>query len=361
MNRAQRLGWHSVQVGVHALVAVLLVVVVARAFATDHTPAQRLGVILASLAMAAVYVLGLSPLVRRRPGRAVVWLVVLVACWLAVLVQSPEGVYLAFPLFFLAAHLFGDRLIVVAVGVLTVLAVVGYAAQRAWSFAGVLGPVLGGLVAIATVLGLRAVERESSRRGVLEERERLAREIHDTVTQGLASIQLLLGAAASQLDADPDRAGALIGEARSIATANLEEARRFVRALAPADLEAAALPEALRQVAGDAGAEYELSGAPRPLPTAHDVALLRIAQEALTNIVRHAGASRSRVTLSYLADAVALDVVDDGVGFDPAARRSGFGLESMRSRAAALGGHLDVESAPGSGTAIAVSLPERTS
>lgn len=221
-----------------------------------------------------------------------------------------------------------------------------------------LGPVLGALVAIATVLGIRAVDRESERRGVLEERERLAREIHDTVAQGLTSIQLLLGAASQRIDTHPDRARALVEEARTVATANLEEARRFVRALSPADLDVAPLEVALARIAEEVGATFTISGAPRPLPTAHDVTLLRITQEALANAARHAEAARTSVTLSYLPDSVALDVVDDGVGFDPASPDTGFGLGSMRSRAAAVGGRISVESTPGSGTAIAVALPE---
>lgn len=107
-----------------------------------------------------------------------------------------------------------------------------------------------------------------------------------------------------------------------------------------------------------------MEGEPYPLPVDAEVALLRLTQEALANAVRHARAERIAVTVTYLDDGVTLDVFDDGVGFDsqavPAGRRPTFGLHGMRERMAALGGSLTVESAPGEGTAVAVSLPLRT-
>ncbi|WP_240323319.1 sensor histidine kinase, partial [Amycolatopsis ruanii] len=110
-------------------------------------------------------------------------------------------------------------------------------------------------------------------------------------------------------------------------------------------------------------ARFRLTGDPAPLPTAHEVALLRIAQSALSNTVRHAGATTADVTLGYLGDHVVLDVVDDGTGFDPGRvpepdpDRGGFGLPAMRARMHALGGALTIESAPGQGTALAARLP----
>lgn len=105
---------------------------------------------------------------------------------------------------------------------------------------------------------------------------------------------------------------------------------------------------------------FSTSGTPVALPTPYEVALLRIAQSALANTVRHAGASRAEITLSFMDTAVALDVVDDGSGFDPLHATSdegGFGLPAMRSRAESLGGTFAVESTPGQGTAVAVTLP----
>lgn len=104
-----------------------------------------------------------------------------------------------------------------------------------------------------------------------------------------------------------------------------------------------------------------MSGTPVELPTPYEVALLRIAQSALANTARHAAASRAEITLSFMDASVTLDVVDDGAGFEPGSVRpssdGGFGLPAMRSRAESLGGTFTVESAPGQGTAVAVSLP----
>lgn len=110
---------------------------------------------------------------------------------------------------------------------------------------------------------------------------------------------------------------------------------------------------------------FSLSGSPRVLPTPYEVALLRIAQSALANVVRHARAGRAEITLTFMDASVTLDIVDDGHGFDPAsvapgssgAGDGGFGLPAMRSRAETLGGLFTVESDPGQGTAVAVTLP----
>lgn len=156
--------------------------------------------------------------------------------------------------------------------------------------------------------------------------------------------------------------------AREAAQANLAEARSFVRALTPPDLEHGSLAAALerlcaRTTAPDLTVRFAVSGTPVELPTPYEVALLRTAQSALANTVRHARAGRAEITLSFMDTSVALDVVDDGQGFDPSGAPvqergdGGFGLPAMRARAGSLGGALSVESAPGQGTAVAVTLP----
>lgn len=350
--------WDSIRVGMDLLTCGLLVLVLWRGLSAE--PGVRWSILIAAAVTAAVYLTGLLPAVRDHRDRALIWLVAFVVAWSWLLWLVPDGVYLAFPLYFFAAHLLPDRAGVVAVAGLAALGVVGYAAHRGLDAAAVIGPVLGALVAIATVLGLRAVQGESERRGVLEERERLAREIHDTLAQGLSSINLLLGAAASRLPDDPDNRSSadLIAEAREVATTNLAEARRFVHALRPPALDDAPLTQALgKAVAEVPGATLQISGEAQALPPAHEVALLRIAREALTNARNHAEAAHIALTLSYLDDAVALDVVDDGIGFDAAAPTHGFGLTSMTARAADLGGRLEIESTHGEGTALAVLLP----
>ncbi|MFI5806283.1 sensor histidine kinase [Streptomyces sp. NPDC051561] len=373
----------------HALLAGLLALAAVKAVAVGGPHAYA--VVAAAVLMAGVYAVGtLSPAVGRSQRAATVWLAALGVSWLALLVVSPDGLWAAFPLYFLQLHLMPMRWGLAAVAVTATAAITSFVLHGQPISPGTfIGPLLGGAVAIATVLGYQALYRESERRrelidellstraelaeaersaGTLAERERLAREIHDTLAQGLSSIQLLLRAAERALPAE-DPALAHIRQAREAAQDNLAEARRFVRALSPPDLEhgslAAALERLCTRTTGGPAVQFSVSGTPVELPTPYEVALLRIAQSALANTVRHAGAGRAEITLSFMDTSVALDVVDDGKGFDPhAVRRAvastdegGFGLPAMRARARSLGGTLSVESAPGQGTAVAITLP----
>ncbi|MEV7442732.1 sensor histidine kinase [Streptomyces sp. NPDC091204] len=367
----------------HALFFGLLALAAGRAV-TDSAP--RAGWVIAACAvLAAVYAGGVrAPAVHSSPRAGAVWLAGLGAAWAALLAVSPDGLWIAFPLYFLELHLLRLRWGVAAVALTACAAIGGFLAHSSAVTPGAfLGPLLGGAVAVATVLGYQALYRESERRrelieelittraelaaaergaGILAERERLAREIHDTLAQGLSSIQLLLRAAERAL---PREAPALehIARAREAAQENLAEARRFVRALTPPDLEHGSLAAALERLcAGVPGprVRFSLSGSPRVLPTPYEVALLRIAQSALANVVRHARAGRAEITLTFMDASVTLDIVDDGHGFDPSSAPSGeggFGLPAMRSRAETLGGLFTVESSPGQGTAVAVTLP----
>jgi signal transduction histidine kinase len=212
---------------------------------------------------------------------------------------------------------------------------------------------------------LAEAEREAGR---LAERGRLAREIHDTLAQGLISIVLLLEATEDALPPASSTARRHLEQALRTARENLGEARRLVWELRPESLATASLGEALQRQAQRLGEETGIAtsatvtGRPGQLPADTEVALLRIAQEALANVRKHSGASRMALTLSYMEDETVLDVRDDGVGFDPArsqARASGgYGLRVMHERVRELGGQLAVETSPGRGTTIAVSLPE---
>jgi len=207
---------------------------------------------------------------------------------------------------------------------------------------------------------------EAERRGgVLAERERLARDIHDTLTQGFASVVMLLEAATTSL---PSGTSGRQHAERALQTAreNLVESRRMVWAMRPAALADASLSEALRkltaELAEDTGieAETKVIGTPVGLGVDEETAILRIAQEAVSNARRHAEATRVTVTLSHMDGAVVLDVHDDGVGFTPdEPRADGVGLRTMRERAQAFGGTLTVETHPGEGTAVAFELPVR--
>ncbi|MFF5503697.1 sensor histidine kinase [Streptomyces roseolus] len=362
----------------HLLVAGLLVLVAVR----DRSTA---GAVLAAV-VGGVYAAGAwLPAVRRSQRAAGGWLAVLALSWLALLWATPDALWLAFPLYFLQLHLLPARWSLPAVALTAGAAILSYVGHGAALNPGVfIGPLLGAAVAVATVLGYQALYRESEGRrrlieelvttraelaaaerhaGTLAERERLAREIHDTLAQGLSSIQLLLRAAERALPAGSPAAGH-IDRARRAAQENLAEARRFVRALTPPDLERGSLAAALERLCEPGAgprARFSVSGTPVELPTPYEVALLRIAQSALGNTVRHASASRVEITLSFMDASVTLDVVDDGRGFDPVSVRpssdGGFGLPAMRSRAESLGGTFTVESGPGQGTAVAVSLP----
>jgi signal transduction histidine kinase len=193
--------------------------------------------------------------------------------------------------------------------------------------------------------------------GMLDERARMAREIHDTIAQGLIGIVTQIEAA--EESPQPRRH---LDAAAQLARESLNEARRSVQALRPQPLEEARLPEALATVAegwaalNGVDAAVSTTGDPRPLPVDVEATLLRTAQEALANVAKHASATRVGLTLSYMEDQVTLDVRDDGVG-GAAARPGGFGLTSMSQRIAGLHGALAIESEPGSGTAICASVP----
>lgn len=334
-------------------------VVVANALVEPSGP--RWPEALVTLTMAVVYAVGTTRWVQTSRPRSRWWLLALICLWVLLLCWVPEAVFLAFPLYFLTAHLLPDRWAIAAVGALTVVAVTGFSLHRGWSLGAAIGPALGAVVAVGTVLGLRAVERDSARKGVLEERERLAREIHDTLAQGFASINLLLGAASTRLRSEEQanvESLRLVDQARDVAVANMAEARRFVLELAPTPLQHSALVETLaRTVREFPRATFSSEGVEAALPAPVEVALLRIAREALTNAGRYSGAERVGVTLTWHDDAVGLDVVDNGGGFDNSSPVAGFGLTSMRTRAEELAGTFVVESAPGAGTAIAVLLP----
>ena len=216
---------------------------------------------------------------------------------------------------------------------------------------------------------LAATERAA---GIAAERQRIAHEIHDTLAQGLSSIQMLLYVAEQDLlktgisEEEAEVPLKKIRLAKSTAADNLGEARAMIAALQPAALSKTSLEGALQRAAsGIHGTEIVIvvDGDERQLPMRTEASLLRIAQGALGNVAKHAQAERCHVTLSYGEKEVRLDIVDDGVGFNPeliAERPVGLGhigLDAMRQRAAEQGGEVNVESSPGNGTAVSVALP----
>nr|WP_213455996.1 sensor histidine kinase [Micromonospora sp. NBRC 107566] len=198
--------------------------------------------------------------------------------------------------------------------------------------------------------------------GVRAERQRLAGEIHDTIAQSLTGVITQLQAATAAAARPADRERHLANAAR-LAAEGLAEARRSVRAMRPGELASERLPDAVAGVAARWSAthgvpvEVTVTGPVRQVPSDAEAALLRAAQESLTNVARHAGATRVGLTLSYLDDLVSLDVRDDGVGFEVAAPVEGYGLAAMRDRVARLAGTMAVESEPGGGTAVYAAIP----
>lgn len=194
--------------------------------------------------------------------------------------------------------------------------------------------------------------------GMLEERQRLSREIHDTVAQGL--IALLRQVEAASEAATLPEARVHLERADGTARDSLAEARRAVAALASPRLDEESLPEALRTLtsgwSGTAGIRAHFHETGRPEPSRHDSTLLRICQEALANAARHSRASRLDVLLHYGSDEVVLEVSDDGRGFDPAHPTSGHGLRGMRERLAAVGGQLTIESSEGGGCTVRAAI-----
>ncbi len=201
------------------------------------------------------------------------------------------------------------------------------------------------------------------RTGVAGERGRLAREIHDTVAQGLAGIVTQLEAAEEAAN-DAEAVRRRLAVARNLARESLAEVRRSLDDLRPGPLTGTRLPEALTELvtgwsaANETPATLTVTGTARLLHPEVEVALYRAVQEALANVARHAGAGKTGVTLSYMEDVVVADVRDDGAGFTPSETGgTGFGLTAMRQRVVRLAGNVEVESAPGQGTAISVTVP----
>lgn len=194
--------------------------------------------------------------------------------------------------------------------------------------------------------------------GVLAERERLASEIHDTIAQGFTSIVMLAAAADAVLISDPAQARKQLALVDRTARENLAEARALVAGLSPAALTSATLSDALARLTDRVGqelgitAEFSMNGQPAALGTGTEVVLLRVCQEALSNVRKHAKAGSVRVRLRYRGDGVSLQIADDGIGFDPALVSEGFGLRGMRARAAEIGGRLTVRSGHGAGTTV---------
>jgi signal transduction histidine kinase len=253
-------------------------------------------------------------------------------------------------------------------------AMIGLTAAVPMIFALLIGGYISGIIAqsrqrrelIAELTRTReALAAERHDAGVRAERERLAAEIHDTLAQGFTSIFMLTQAARAALRRSPAAVDGQLELIERAARENLAEARALVGALKPPDLAESGLAEALGRLAErhtrDTGVPVAvvIAGAGPDGTAGVDAVLLRATQEALTNVKRHAAASSVRIELSRADGQAAVAIVDDGRGFDPASAVEGYGLPGLRDRATAYGGTCTVRSAPGAGTTVRVSLPER--
>ena len=385
----------AMEIGQHAIAVVLVAIGVVRV-AGDGVAMPA--AIITGIAILAWHTAGtILPSKNRSRRAAVWWLIGFAVIWIAAVAVSAEFVWFAFLLWLLAGHLLRLRWgLLFSLIVLAVVIVGPILHHGATSYANVFGPLIGGIFAFGISRGylqllhdaaererlvaslsraqqemsdlqdeLALAQRES---GAIAERTRISRDIHDTVAQALSSIRLLAHAgAATSDDAASTRT---LSQVESLAGDSLADVRRIVAALAPAELDddalAAALGRMLDRARDEVGFSTDLRVDPSLpiLPTEVEVALLRTAQSALANVRLHAGASRVVASLIDADDSVRLDIIDDGVGFDVAAwetttdaASASYGLRFMRSRLRELGGGLDIESAPGEGTAVSVHLP----
>jgi signal transduction histidine kinase len=374
--------WHTVFLGLIVGTGILTLV------DDGLTPAAR-NIALAMLAALATWYVAVGRLGLRRRRAAVAYLAVAAPLTVVLFGVAPVGALMLFALY---PHIWA-MLPIRPAAYATIAVVCGVALMASGHHpapgAAVAGAVVVGVVSlvIALPLGLwiARIIRQSSQRaalvneleatraelatmsraaGALAERERLAREIHDTLAQGFTSVLLLLEATETSLESDAPAARRHLGRAQQTVRENLAEARALVAAMTPPDLSRTSLPDALQRIVERAGAETRplvvlaVAGTPYGLPTEAEVALLRTAQEALSNVRRHSGASRADVTLEYGPDGVSLRVCDDGRGFDSTMPcDGGYGLAGMRARAEQIGGLVCIDTAPGRGVTVRIDVP----
>lgn len=331
------------------------------------------------------------------------WWAAVVVLWLSALVLANDFLWVLFPLVFVTLAVLPRPANLLAAAVLWAagVVVVAWLHPQHWHIAVAIGPGIGTVFAVAIYVSYRALHREAltQRRiaeelaatqqelaatehqaGRLEERERLARDIHDTLAQGLSSIVLLARAgraSASTAEAawpeSKNAATDVFSTIEDTARDNLAEARRFVQDLTAPSAQAD-LPDAITEIlqrmrrrGSGLGESTEFranfSGdTHRRLPESVVTAVVRCVQEALNNVAKHAHADHAVVSVAVLGDELTVDIFDDGRGFDPAQAPQqesshGYGLGGIQQRIAALSGTVNIESTPGEGTVVAARIP----
>lgn len=398
----------NLRVGLHVMFCALLILGAVRVWlADDAAHAQLPVVLLVAAALGLVYAGGIVVEYRSRRGvgsfssptvnqqrSARWWWAAVVVLWLSALVLANDFLWVLFPLVFVTLAVLPRPANLLAAAVLWAagVVVVAWLHPQHWHIAVAIGPGIGTVFAVAIYVSYRALHREAltQRRiaeelaatqqelaatehqaGRLEERERLARDIHDTLAQGLSSIVLL--ARAGRASASTGEAVDVFSTIEDTARDNLAEARRFVRNLTAPSAQAD-LPDAITEIlqrmrrrGSGLGESTEFranfSGdTHRRLPESVVTAVVRCVQEALNNVAKHAAADNAVVSVAVLGDELTVDIFDDGRGFDPAqapqrASGRGYGLGGIQQRIAALSGTVNIESTPGEGTVVAARIP----
>ncbi len=369
---------------------VLLIVTSVWRYLIGHGFGDDAPVIMAGAVLLVVVYLAYPSVSRSTSSIAApLWCLMLVVVWLVLVILAPSFSWVAVTLVFVALRVLRFPQASAVVGLMIVAVIVAWTRmQGEFDPTIVAGPIC---IAGLAVLAYRLLERDSAARqglldalrdaqgdlaevqhhaGVLAERTRLSREIHDSVAQGLTSINLLLQAAEREWTTRPTVAHDHVGHAACTARSSLDEVRRVVRDLAPAELDngdPTALADALHRAGEEAIVDTDTTvtvhvhGTPRAMPADVSTALLRSARGALANVVEHAAATEASVSLTYQPDSVSLDVRDNGIGFNANIiapnRTRGRGLAGIQSRAQHFNGQLAIESTPGEGTTIALSIP----
>ncbi|MDK8552538.1 sensor histidine kinase [Corynebacterium pseudodiphtheriticum] len=407
----------NLRVGLHVMFCALLILGAVRVWLADDAAHAGLPVVLVVAAgLGLVYAAGIVVEYRARRGvgsfssptvnqqrSARWWWAAVVVLWLSALVLANDFLWVLFPLVFVTLAVLPRPANLLAAAVLWAagVVVVAWLHPQHWHIAVAIGPGIGTVFAVAIYVSYRALHREAltQRRiaeelaatqqelaatehqaGRLEERERLARDIHDTLAQGLSSIVLLARAGRASAStgeaASPESKNAatdVFSTIEDTARDNLAEARRFVRDLTAPSAQAD-LPDAITEILqrmrrrGSGLSEStefraNFSGdTHRRLPESVVTAVVRCVQEALNNVAKHAAADNAVVSVAVLGDELTVDIFDDGRGFDPAQAPQqesshGYGLGGIQQRIAALSGTVNIESTPGEGTVVAARIP----
>jgi signal transduction histidine kinase len=383
--------WDRTVVGWHVAFYVIVALTAASSLTNNSMPINRrwLQVGLLVLLVIAYAILGYRGVMKDPTWHSFTYLGILVAVCVASTLLGPLGYTLLFLVYSQIWVLAGTF----RAGVWWVLALNALLLTTSWLNAGadfqwtmVFGTVISGGFALLLGWWISRIIAQSVERaelltalaqaqddlaaahheaGVMAERERIAREIHDTLAQGFTSIIMLAQATQADLDnGTTAQASARAAQMEATARENLAEARALVRAFSPVALDAGTLSDALARLAASFETETTVEVTTQvdatALPRAYEIVLLRAAQEAFANIRKHAQAQHVELSLTTTPDLVTLTVVDDGKGIDPAAR-PGFGLRNMRDRVKEVGGNLDFIAGEAGGTRLVVRIPQEDS